>query len=272
MDVEKIDWSKPWLAAVAALGRAIARGPRPVDALNDFAARAGLSSASGCAIRFVPSTIAGDAPYELHIARTGEVPTRDNRHDLFNALVWLAFPRTKARLNALQSTAIAQHGIDHRRGALRDAATLFDENGAFLVTENSELVDALQEHDWNTLFVKERSAWRSEVRAIVFGHALMDKLVTPFKGITAHALCIPLNASAPLAVVDAFVADRLDKELTPRDLLPLPILGIPCWAANDDPSYYDDLRVFRPRRREPTRPSRGLRGLQIRDPAESPTR
>ena len=44
-------------------------------------------------VRFVPheSRPRGEA-YEAFIARTGCVPTRDNLHDLFNALVWLTFP------------------------------------------------------------------------------------------------------------------------------------------------------------------------------------
>jgi hypothetical protein len=29
--------------------------------------------------------------YEAHISATGNVPTRENLHDFFNALVWLTF-------------------------------------------------------------------------------------------------------------------------------------------------------------------------------------
>ena len=89
-----------------------------------------------------------DAPngraYESHIALSGRVPTRSNRHDLFNALVWLAFPRTKARLNALQANAIEHTGVGAVRGPLRDAATVFDENGVVLVTRNERVVDDLR--------------------------------------------------------------------------------------------------------------------------------
>jgi hypothetical protein len=44
------------------------------------------------------------------------------------------------------------------------------------------------------------------------------------------------------------VAAALDPTLTPRGLLALPVLGIPGWADNDDPAYYDDAAVFRPLR------------------------
>jgi hypothetical protein len=42
-------------------------------------------------------------PYEAFIARTRCVPTRNNLHDAFNGLVWLAEPELKGRLNALQA-------------------------------------------------------------------------------------------------------------------------------------------------------------------------
>ena len=44
--------------------------------------------------------------------------------------MWLACPRTKARLNALQSEVLAREGVHAVRGGVRDAATLFDENAA----------------------------------------------------------------------------------------------------------------------------------------------
>jgi hypothetical protein len=48
--------------------------------------------------------------YETHIAQTGGLPTRDNLHDRFNALVWLHLPRLKALLNAVQAQEISRHG------------------------------------------------------------------------------------------------------------------------------------------------------------------
>jgi hypothetical protein len=241
-----VDWSRPWFETVAATGRAVASREHARVALSAVASRAGLRNARGLALRFGPPHAAGDAAYEEHIARTGEVPTRDNLHDFFNALVWLTLPRTKARLNALQSQAIDASGIGARRGPLRDAATLIDENAVLLVTQRADLVAALRRHDWRTLFVEERAAWGRDVRVIVFGHALMEKLTAPYKGVTAHALPIPLSASASLAEVDSEVAATLDARLTPRQLLPLPVLGIPGWADSQEAAFYEDAAVFRP--------------------------
>lgn len=248
MRARVIDWDAPWFRAVAERGRALEGVHDVRSALSAAASQAGIRNAGGRPIRFAPPGAAGAAAYEEHIHRTGEVPTRDNLHDFFNALVWLAFPRTKAGLNALQAAAIARDGVGPRRGALRDAATLVDENSVLLVTQRDELIDALAAHDWRGLFVAHRAAWHADVRAIVFGHALMEKLTAPYRGVTAHALHVRLAAEAPLAAIDAAVAAALDEGLAPGRLRPLPVFGIPGWADNDDAAYYDDASVFRPAR------------------------
>jgi hypothetical protein len=244
-----VDWTAPWFDAVAAHGREASNAADVRAALTATAERLGIRNATGRPIRFAAAGAAGETAYEAHIARTGEVPTRDNAHDFFNALVWLTFPRTKARLNALQAQAIAATGIGAQRGPVRDAATLIDENAVLLVTRRADIVDALKRHDWHALFVECRGAWGAEVRPVVFGHALLEKLSAPYKAISAHALPVPLAAEASLAEVDARVAAALDPALTPRQLLPLPVLGIPGWADNGDQAFYDDPAVFRPARR-----------------------
>jgi hypothetical protein len=243
-----VEWDAPWFRAVAGHGRGI-EGERDLrSALSATASRLGIRNAGGRPIRFVAPEAAGAAAYEEYIHRTGAVPTRDNLHDFFNALAWLTFPCAKAALNALQAAAIARDGVGPRRGALRDAATLIDENAVLLVTRRDDLVEALAAHDWRGLFMIHRAAWRADMRAIVFGHALMEKLVAPYPGVTAHALHVRLDADASLAAVDTAVAAALDEGLAPGRLRPLPVLGIPGWADNDDAAFYDDASVFRPAR------------------------
>jgi hypothetical protein len=240
-----VDWSRPWFGTVAAL-RGLFTAHAPIEALNRCAAERGVATAAGRPIEFVA---ADDAPtglaYESHIAATGRVPTRQNRHDLFNALVWLAFPRAKARLNALQAAAIARDGVQGRRGPLRDAATLLDENGVLLVTADRLLPALLRAHRWKAAFVERRGDWDA-VRVLVFGHALMDRLVVPYKSITAHALVVELPDGAPLAEADAALAARLDETFDTAALQPLPVLGVPGWHGTAEPIDYDDAAVFRP--------------------------
>jgi hypothetical protein len=227
-------------------------------ALSRRAAELGITTATGRVVEFVG---ADDAPtgvaYEAHIAATGRVPTRLNPHDLFNALVWLAMPRTKARLNALQAKMIARDGPGPRRGALRDAATVFDENGAVLVSPSTMLPWLLQAQRWRELFIDRRDDWNA-ARVICFGHALMEKLAAPYKAATAHVVVLALPPRSSHTTIDAAAAQALDEDFAMSALHPLPVLGVPGWcSANADPAFYDDVAVFRPVRGAPTGRPRG---------------
>ena len=245
--LKEIDWTAPWLAPFAGIGRDVSAAGDWRSALNRHARQRKLCTAGGQPLVFDAPDAAQAEAYEAFIARSGHVPTRANLHDFFNALAWLRFPRSKARLNTLQSAEIARAGIGATRGPLRDAATLIDENAVFLVTQRTDLVDALRRHDWTRLFCEERKAWGGQVKVFAFGHALLEKLARPYKAITAHALHVTLPGTADADSIDAAAASLLDDRLSPRRLLPLPVLGIPGWsAANADPSFYRDTAVFRP--------------------------
>ncbi|MBC8119470.1 MAG: DUF3025 domain-containing protein, partial [Burkholderiaceae bacterium] len=170
-----------------------------------------------------------------------------NLHDFFNALMFLQFPLAKARLNELQSAAIDRHGIQPVRGPVRDAATLIDENGVLLVTQRMDLIEAVREHHWSTVFLALRAAWHRDTVARVFGHALLQKLVHPYKAITGHALHVPLASDSSTVEVDQYLASMFDDGLSPLLLMPLPVLGIPEWCAeNAHPHFYQDAEIFRP--------------------------
>lgn len=252
-ELATIDWCAPWFAPIAGQGRVVAASRDWRESLNQAAEAAHLSNASGQRITFCENN-AIDEAYETHIARTGRVPTRRNLHDLFNALIFLRFPKAKARLNQLQSTAIARDGIRAVRGTLRDAATLVDENGVLLVTNRLDIVELLVRRNWVELFQKQRAAWGHAVQVVAFGHALLEKLQQPYKAITAHALHIALAPASSLDEIDRYMAARLDERLKPSDLMPLPVLGIPgWWAGNESPDFYSDPVVFRPAKMRPDR-------------------
>lgn len=258
-----LDWAAPWFvpyrALLEALSPDIAQGrwAACVDALNDRAADAGLRNDNDKPLRFVAADAAGGAAYETHIWTTGGVPTRCDVagawHDLLNAVVWLTFPRTKARLNALQAQSIAAEGIGPGRGRLRDAATLLDENGALLRTRDDVLVTDLRRSDWHALFVADRARFGAAVEVVVFGHALLDKLRSPYKSVCAHAWVLEADASDG---VDLCAARSLSASMRPDAMTPLPVLGVPgWWAGNADARFYDDPRVFRAPRTDSQRAS-----------------
>lgn len=254
-----------WYDPIAADYRAV-RGDaqdghwdRAVERLNRIAAERGLRNANGRSVVFAAPDAAGDTPYEQHVWRSGEVPTRRGEnggwHDLFNALVWLAFPLTKGQLNRLHAEAIAIHGVGPRRGGLRDAATLFDESGAIVVTRERELGAALREMRWRDLFVGARARFTADARVTVFGHALLDKLRAPYKAVCAHAWLIewdPGREHPKVCELDRLLAARMNADtMRTTALAPLPVLGVPgWWAANEDASFYDDGAVFRAARKK----------------------
>ncbi len=240
-----LDWQAPWLQPYRALGLQISTLDRQGLAMPDLLNRLG-----DCGRCFVPqSALPEGEAYESFIARSGCVPTREHMHDGLNGLVWQRFARTKARLNALQAQAIAQAGgVGASRGPLRDALTLFDENGAVLLAPDA-LWQALLQRQWQRLFVELRPLWQ-QAQLIVIGHALLEKLISPRKPITAHVFCPP----QPWRIVDNIdevIADSLDAaHLAGKPFTPLPVLGVPgWWQANQQVSFYDDPDVFRSARR-----------------------
>lgn len=187
-----IDWHAPWFQFLNGVGPQADQQIRAGVAVRDALNTAGLAP-----VRFIPQAdLPAGVAYESHIFATGGVPTRCNLHDFFNGLVWMRFPATKRRLNALQAQAIAQSGgVQATRGPLRDALTLFDENAALLQAPKP-LWQALQARDWHALCVTHRALW-AQARLVLFGHALLEKLVAPYKSITAHVLCLPVPAPMP---------------------------------------------------------------------------
>jgi hypothetical protein len=248
---QAVDWQQPWLAPwrgeAATVEALLAGGASVAEVLNTLHQQSATDAAT---VRWMPNFVpqsalpAGQA-YEQFIFDTRQVPTRDNLHDLFNGLCWLRFPETKRRLNALQAAQIAQAGVQPLRGAVRDALTVFDENAA-LLSAPQLLWEALQARQWQRLFVELRPLW-GQARLVLFGHALLEKLAHPRKPITAHVYRAPAPAGE-MHALDHWAAGALRQaDLTAKIFLPLPVLGVPgWWAQNEVLSFYDDPLVFRP--------------------------
>ncbi|NMF90675.1 DUF3025 domain-containing protein [Aromatoleum petrolei] len=219
------------------------------------------ASGSGQPIRFVPPPAQGHA-YEDHIFTTGAVPTRAyDWHDFFNALAWCVWPRTKAACNILhrrEREARIAAGLPGR-GLRRDALTQFDECGIVVVSSDPEIPASLAAHAWEEAFWTRRAHLIQTTRFIVLGHGTWDQLREPFFGLCGKALYRVVDAgwlarpaAERQAETDAWLAAQLlDSGLlrTPRELAPLPLLGIPgITPENECASYYRDTRQFRPKR------------------------
>ncbi|QRX83906.1 DUF3025 domain-containing protein [Glaciimonas sp. PAMC28666] len=263
--LDVIDWRQPWLAPLRASATLIGTHNWRL-AINNIAAARDVRNLNGSPITFVPqAALPAGVAYEAFISDTGNVPTRENLHDFFNALIWLSFPLIKARLNALQAAELSKAGTlsgsGKPRGAARDAATIFDENAALLVVRAGSacqaLISALREHQWSEAFIAQRSVFDVDAQVMLFGHALVEKLVFPYKAITAHTLILEapdefftLGSEARNDWVDQYTAAHLMVHgMTIGQLTPVPVLGVPNWCGGQDQAFYGDVTVFRPKRK-----------------------
>lgn len=247
--------SAPSFAHLRAWSEALRGADWPAtERLNRLADAREVANARGLPIRFVPQRQrCGQRDYEAGILATGEVPTREaNWHDLLNALSWLAFPATKAALNALQCESLSPSSA---RGPESDAATLFDESGLVIAGPEGYLARSIANKSWREAFVERRDEWR-RCGVFVVGHAVLEKLLAPWPGITAKCLFVRMDTRMDTELghpeVDAAVAAIWREGVInrPAQLFPMPVLGIPgWWPANENPAFYDNKEVFRPARK-----------------------
>jgi Protein of unknown function (DUF3025) len=227
------------------------------------AQRPAIAVQSGHPLTFVPQEygkLPFDLQYEPRCFLKGEVPTRANNwHDLLNALVWLIFPQAKAAINArhfLALTGAGDSSVPGQRGAVRDTSTLLDESGVIVAYADAELAELLRNFQWKELFWRRRAQVRSGMGFYLFGHGLYEKALSPYIGLTGQGLLLPVEQTffswpyaRQLAHLDALLAGYLASGAhcrSTRELTPVPVLGVPGWAAeNENATYYDNTDYFR---------------------------
>ncbi len=261
---------QPWLQPFntplcGAILATVQQGGDCLATLNAAAQNLDLRNAQGIALRFVPqAALPAGMAYEQFIYDSGCVPTRSlagskgAMHDACNALMWLHYPQTKAVLNALQAAAIRSDGVQATRGALRDALTLFDESALVLCCPAGDAASMqLAQRDWVGLLYTRRDDWHKVLTPMLFGHAVLQKLQSPYAAITAQVWVLDGLNHHGLSAVDAALANSIQArydagQLNPQALLPLPVLGIPdWWGDNAAASFYDNAHIFRPLRAHP---------------------
>jgi len=115
--------------------------------------------------------------YDARISERGEVPCLiKSYHDLFNAMMFKAFPRSKRALHARQYAALlgwaraGERELPGRRTREQDALTLFDEGGSVVVCPTE--LEADFEQGMRLVLGRPESA----ARLVIFGHALVEHL------------------------------------------------------------------------------------------------
>lgn len=217
-----------------------------------------VCNAAGVRLRLTEVRPASAVAFERAVFDDAVLSVRaDTWHDRLNLLSWRLFPRTKARLNAGHAAEEGGIGAGNRRTRVRDALTLFDEDGAVVAVARPELEAMVRNFEWKALFVASRRAVEASLLCVPVGHALMEKLRSPHVGLTAKVLFVPVEDGFPsvpaavrLARLDEAVAAATAALRDPRDLAPLPVLGLPrWWPGRQDNDFYDNAAYFRSGRR-----------------------
>ena len=284
-------WNTDWLnrsdmfAPLRSVGAGLPEIGWPnTELLNGLADSAGrVVNAQGLRVRFVAPR-KSNALVEGFEPRTflrGEVQVRPlDWHDLFNALAWMTFPTSKAVINArhyelLSGELLSGESLSNkpssdkplsgaqagRRPPVRDALTLFDEDGVVVASSDAGLLELVREFRWKELFWNRRDVVRVRMRFFLFGHALYHKALAPFIGMTGKAVLLHVPAEffqlslhrqidAADRLLAAHIWDRGNMRHG-RELWPLPVLGVPgWWPGNEQESFYDNTGYFRSGRRQ----------------------
>ncbi len=155
--------------------------------------------------------------YDGRITLEGVVETRaGSPHDLWNALVWGAFPRSKRALHARQHrlirerVAVGARALPGARTREQDTIAMVDEGGALLLADRGagpELVRALASRSDDAL-----DAVRVSFTGLVFGHAIYEEAAAGSTGALAFAVVLETDARDPrraVAQADALLAGML---------------------------------------------------------------
>ena len=201
--------------------------------------------------------------YEVRIYEQREVETRLSCwHDLCNALTWKAFPESKWALTKRYYHAIqkreASWSFSSSRSKEEDMCTVLNENGLIIAYDTDQDAQDIQSFSWERLFWERREGLAERLELFFLGHALLEKSLAPYIGMTGHAILISVPSDffampveKRIAHIDVACAQRIGELTCIQDLNPFPLLGFPGFVPDsEDPSFYRNTRYFRSGRRK----------------------
>lgn len=259
-----LDWigRSPMFAPLASIASHLPANQWPdVETLNKLLEKCDrpVMNAGASTIRFVKQVgkpACFEEQFEPRTFQRAEVLVRPQSwHDLFNSLVWMTFPKTKAAINA-RHFGLLRRQTSRQRTPAGDALTHFDEDGLVVISSSEALLALLRNFRWKELFWDHRDAVRRQMRFALFGHAMYEKAMNPFVGMTAKSVLLRVPGNVLRLQNEAFTSE-VDQRLAGyvgdprnmtrgRSLAPLPVLGVPgWWPQNELSEFYDDDSHFR---------------------------
>jgi len=195
-----------------------------------------------------------EAQYEPRVYLKNELQTRTNNwHDFFNALIWLKFRNTKETLNSLHYQQAVSRAKGSNRSLLENRITQFDECGAIIVSNDKNLLELIRNHKWHELFIDHQSQFKSNLECVIFGHAIFEKALNPYIGMTCH--CILLNNDDMLnevkqgdfSALDSYLSELWINDIAfqPKKFHAFPVLGVPGYWKTQNYDFYSNKKYFR---------------------------
>jgi len=193
--------------------------------------------------------------YEWEVYHSRTILMRENCwHDFFNNLTWLMWPKLKsAIINRIYRETLNNNA--KQRSPCQNLLTHFDECGMVICSDRIELFEAIKQFQWKAFFWETQDLLE-HCQAVIIGHGLLEKGLTPYLGMTGKALFLQvtsdyfmLNFDEQAAYLDQQIAEMiLDAQYlsSPQDLSPFPLLGWPgWWPGNECESFYENRIYFR---------------------------
>ncbi|VAW62904.1 hypothetical protein MNBD_GAMMA09-3389 [hydrothermal vent metagenome] len=192
--------------------------------------------------------------YEPRVYLKKELQTRTcNWHDFFNAMIWLRFPRTKKTLNHLHFNKASKRSRGSNRSWLENKITQFDECGAVLICKDNKLLKLVEQHQWQSLFIDNADKFKNSFECVIFGHAIFEKALSPYIGLTCHCLMIADEKllekikNGHYTELDSHLAEIWEEQLSRQrpQFQPFPILGLPGYWPQQNMDFYKNTSYFR---------------------------
>jgi hypothetical protein len=202
--------------------------------------------------------------FEQQVHTQAQVPTRlENWHDYFNFWSWLYFPQAKAQLFQRYTQVpgyLTQSQARVTRTPLQNRLALLEEGGVVIGSDNPALLAQIQGMQWQTLFWTHRAWLKDQLLIKIFGHAIWEKLLNPYLGLTANAVLFLIpsewlhwSAIAQAKAFDQLLADWLSGSEVlhyKTELCPFPLLGMPgAYPGNNCFAFYQQTDYFRSQRK-----------------------
>ncbi|WP_157068778.1 DUF3025 domain-containing protein [Sandaracinus amylolyticus] len=231
----------PWAARLARFARFPSVGELDATLHDRLSIEPGVALEPQVKTRRRRGPVDRDALYEVRIDVHRRVPTRERSwHDLTNALVWAAFPRSKRALTARQLAILDAvlprdaERLPSARTREQDALAMLDEGGIVVLVTGEHVEHAKHAHERGDEDALRRLRDAGHAAVLVFGHAMMEHALEGSLDVRGYGVvlatgALPDGLEGRVALADRTLADWIvctDELLRPSPWRGLSLRGV----------------------------------------------